>query len=272
VDVEPEDVEVEAPEPEEMYARARKEGARRLERPFLEMASTALAAGFDIVVGVTVLALLAAPLSHHFGIEAAHVFGSIGFGIGFVFLVVGRGELFTENFLVPLAGLHGKGREGGAWWKIAELWTLSPIFNLIAGGLMAVLLSVHGVLPTGSGAPIENLAYKIHANHPLTLFVSAVFAGALITAMTWFIEGQSAVGVRVLSAWIAGAILALGGFNHVIVVTIELIFGIRFGAHIPWDFVVGNFFLAAAGNIVGGIGLVTLNRFTQARSGGTASA
>jgi formate/nitrite transporter FocA (FNT family) len=53
----------------------------------------------------------------------------------------------------------------------------------------------------------------------------------------------------------------------VIVVTIELIFGIRFGAHIPWSFVVGNFFLAAAGNMVGGVGLITLTRFTQAKSG-----
>jgi formate/nitrite transporter FocA (FNT family) len=86
--------------------------------------------------------------------------------------------------------------------------------------------------------------------------------------MTWYVEGQKSVGVRVTVAWTAGAILALGSFNHVIVVTLELIFGIRFGAHVPWTFVLENFFVAAAGNMVGGIGLVTLNRFTQARSGG----
>ena len=56
-------------------------------------------------------------------------------------------------------------------------------------------------------------------------------------------------------------------FDHVIVETIELVFGIRFGAHVSYAFVVGNFFLAAAGNLLGGVGLVTLNRFTQARSG-----
>jgi formate-nitrite transporter family protein len=99
-----------------------------------------------------------------------------------------------------------------------------------------------------------------------------VFAGALITAMTWFVEGQRSIGIRVTVAWIAGALLALGSFNHVIVVTLELIFGIRFGAHVPWSFVLTNFLLAAAGNMIGGIGLVTLNRFTQARSGGGAKA
>src|SRR3954464_1872827 len=134
------DDDTDAPEPEEIFERTRKEGERRLERPLVELISTSLAAGFDIIAGVVVLALLESQLEHQFGTDAAHVVGSIGFGIGFVFLIVGRGELFTENFLVPLAGLHGKGR--GAWRKIAELWTVSPVFNVLAGGLMAVLLSV----------------------------------------------------------------------------------------------------------------------------------
>jgi formate/nitrite transporter FocA (FNT family) len=72
--------------------------------------------------------------------------------------------------------------------------------------------------------------------------------------------------VRVVVAWIAGAFLALAHLNHVIVATIELVFGIRYGAHIPYSFVVGNFFLAAAGNMIGGIGLITLTRFTQAKA------
>jgi formate/nitrite transporter FocA (FNT family) len=53
----------------------------------------------------------------------------------------------------------------------------------------------------------------------------------------------------------------------VIVVTLELIFGYRFGAHFNWAFIAGNFGIAALGNIVGGVGLVTLNRLTQGRAG-----
>jgi hypothetical protein len=55
-------------------------------------------------------------------------------------------------------------------------------------------------------------------------------------------------------------------------VTVELIFGIRYGADISGWFVLGNFGLAAAGNIVGGIGLVTLNRLTQGSQGGRSRA
>jgi formate/nitrite transporter FocA (FNT family) len=239
-----------APEPEEIFENTRKEGERRLERPFLEVVSTALAAGFDIAAGVILLAVLTAQLTEHFGKHAASVGGALGFGVGFVFLIVGRGELFTENFLVPLAGLDGK--ERNAWWKVAELWTVSPVFNIVAGGCMGVLLSIHSVLPFGSGQTAVRIAETVYANGTLARFVSALFAGALVTA-------------------IAGALLALGSFNHVIVITLELVLGIRYGAHVPWSFVVGNFFLAAAGNLIGGVGLVTLNRFTQARSGKTVS-
>jgi formate/nitrite transporter FocA (FNT family) len=258
------------PEPEEIFEKSRAEGERRLSRPLVELVSTALAAGFDIAAGVILLGVVASELEHHFGKDAAGVAGALGFGVGFIFLVVGRGELFTENFLVPLAGLHGKPRN--TWLKIAELWTVSPVFNILAGGAIAVIVTVHGVLPKGTGHTLNDVAQKIHANGTLALFMSAIFAGALITAMTWFVEGHDSVGIRLTVAWVTGSFLALAHLNHVIVVTIELIFGIRFGAHIPWSFVVGNFFLAAAGNMIGGIGLVTLNRFTQAKVGSSASA
>jgi formate/nitrite transporter FocA (FNT family) len=254
-----------APTPEEIYEQTKEEGKRRLERPFLEEMSTALAAGFDIVAGLVVYALLQSQLEHALGREAAHVVASVGFGVSFVFLVTGRGELFTENFLVPLAGVD---ENEGAGRKLLKLWTVSPFFNVLSGLAIVLLLTVHSVLPYGTGTPLIHASQTIHANGVLALFVSAVFAGALITAMTWFVEGQEAVLVRLVVAWIVGGIIVLGQFNHVIVDTIELIFGYRYGAHFNWAFIAGNFFLAAAGNMVGGIGLVTLNRFTQGRSGG----
>ena len=61
------------PEPETIYARTREEGKRRLQRPLLEEMSTALAAGFDIVGGIVVLALLSSQLQHHFGTQVANV-------------------------------------------------------------------------------------------------------------------------------------------------------------------------------------------------------
>jgi formate-nitrite transporter family protein len=253
------------PQPEDIYRRTREEGRRRLERPTLEMVSTALAAGFDIVAGVVALGLVGSLVAPWVGKQPSHVFASLAFGTAFVFLVVGRGELFTENFLVPIAGLDH--RRGASWLALARLWTTSPLFNVLGGLVMILLLSTHGVLPGETGKTLAQNADTIHAHTTLALFVSAIFAGALITAMTWFVEGQLSMIVRVGVAWMAGALLALGSFNHVIVITLELIFGYRLGAHFAWTFILGNFFLAAAGNMLGGLGLVTLNRLTQGKQG-----
>jgi formate-nitrite transporter family protein len=254
------------PEPETIYERTKEEGRRRLTRPALEEMSTAIAAGFDIVAGVILLALLTSQLEHHFGKHAAHVAGSLGFGVGFIFLIVGRGELFTENFLVPIAGLDHE--DGGSTWRnLLKLWTISPLFNVLGGLVMILIVTTHSVLPYGTGKAIVETAQTLHANGKLALFMSAIFAGALITAMTWFVEGQATMMPRIVVAWVCGAFLALGSLNHVIVVTLELIFGYRYGATYSWLFILGNFGLAAAGNLIGGVGLVTLNRLTQGRAG-----
>ena len=255
------------PEPETIYERTKEEGQRRLTRPVAEEMSTALAAGFDITAGIVVMALLISLLQHHFGKPAAEVFGAVGFGVGFVFLIVGRGELFTENFLVPIAGLDHEDNDRRPWRNLVKLWTISPVFNILGGLVMILILSVHSVLPYGAGEPLVETAQRIHANGVLALFLSAVFAGALITAMTWFVEAQATMMPRVVIGWICGSILALGHFNHAIVVTLELIFGYRYGAHFNWAFIPGNFLLAAAGNLIGGVGLVTLNRLTQGKAG-----
>lgn len=250
-----------APEPHEIFERTRDEGRRRLTRSRLELTSTALVAGFDVVFGVIALATVATAVAARFGEELGHMVGSLAFGIAFVFIVVGRSELFTENFLVPVTAL----RQGDiARRKLAELWLLSPLFNLVGGTALVMIVSVHGVLPDGTGETLVTIAEGFDENSAFAAFCSAIAGGALITVMTWLVEGVGSIGGRIVCAWIGGALLTLGSFNHVIVVTLEMIFGMRFGADIGAGDVAQNFALAAAGNMVGGLLFVTLTRTGQA--------
>jgi formate/nitrite transporter FocA (FNT family) len=255
----------EAPEPHEMFARTRAEGERRLTRSTLELVSTSLVAGFDVVFGIIALAAAAAAMAPHFGPAAAHFFGSLGFGIAFVFIVVGRSELFTENFLVPVTALR-RGRL--SWLKLAQLWTISPILNLVGGTALVLLVSSNGILPQGAAPALVSVAERIAELSPWSAFLSAIVGGALITAMTWMVEGVGTVGGRIVVAWIGGVVLALAGLNHVIVVTLELIFGMRFGADIGLDDTALNAVIAIAGNMIGGLLFVTLTRTSQAVGSG----
>jgi formate/nitrite transporter FocA (FNT family) len=255
----------EAPEPHEMFARTREEGERRLTRSALELMTTSLVAGFDVVFGVVALAAATAAMTQHFGPSAAHFFGSLAFGIAFIFIVVGRSELFTENFLVPITALR---RGTLSTLKLLQLWTISPVMNIAGGTALILILSSKGVLPEGAAPALVDVAETIGELSHWSAFLSAVAGGALITAMTWMVEGVGTVGGRIVVAWIAGVLLALGSFNHVIVVTLELIFGMRFGADVGLDDTALNFFIAASGNMLGGLVFVTLTRTSQAVGSG----
>jgi formate-nitrite transporter family protein len=253
-----------APEPEEIFQRTREEGRRRLARPPLELASTALVAGFDIVFGVIALGVAGALVSERFG----EGLGELAFGIAFVFVILGRSELFTENFLVPIAGLERRDRR--SWYKLAELWAASPVLNLLGAALLTLVVTMHGVLPEGTGAVLVKLAETIDANGVGSAFASAVAAGALITLMTWLVEAADTTGVRIAVGWAAGALLALGHFNHAIVITVEGFFGIRYGSALGWGDLLENLGVAVAGNLVGGVLFVTLTRFGQAAGASSA--
>jgi len=262
VDIEPDgDQPQEAPDPREMFARTRDEGERRLNRSRLELTTTSLVAGFDIVFGVIAIATVTALVTPKLGPSMAHFVGSLFFGIAFIFIVVGRSELFTENFFVPITALR---RGAFTTRKLAQLWTISPIMNILGGTLLILVATTKGVLPHGTPEALNDLANHIDDLPLWSAFCSAIIGGALITAMTWMIEGVGTVGGRIIVAWIAGTLLALASLNHVIVVTLELIFGMRFGTTISLEDTAVNFGIAVAGNLIGGLLFVTFTRTSQA--------
>jgi len=257
---------VTAREPDEIYERTRDEGRRRLSRPVLELAATAAVGGFDVAFGVAALALAGAAISGRFGDGAGDVAGAAAFGIGFVFVVVGRSELFTENFLVPITGMDHGSR--GSWLKLGELWVVSLALNVVGGLLLALILSSHDVLQEGAGARLARLGEHIAGYGALTALLSAFVAGALMTLMTWFVEGAAATaGLRALMAWLVGFLLALGTFNHAVVSTVELIFAMRYGGDVSLGDLLANLGLAVGGNLAGGLAFVTLARSAQALAG-----
>jgi formate/nitrite transporter FocA (FNT family) len=177
--------------------------------------------------------------------------------------VVGRSELFTENFLVPIAALERGNRR--SWLKLAELWLVTLLLNLAGGAALVTILTSRAVLPPEATPPLVRLADDLAGAPLLGAFLSALVAGALMTLMTWMVEGAApSTGVRIAMAWMVGALIALGSFDHAIVSTLELLFGGRYGADVGAADVGTNLAIAVAGNLIGGIGLVTVARFAQA--------
>lgn len=75
--------------PGEIFDRAVEEGERRLDQSLLEVASTSFIAGCTIVFGIIALGIVEPRFR-----GVAKIGGALAFGVGLVFLVIGRTELF----------------------------------------------------------------------------------------------------------------------------------------------------------------------------------
>lgn len=251
-----------APTPGEIFDRAVEEGDRRLNQSMLELVATSFIAGFTIVFGIAALGIVHALVEPEFG-DVAKIAGSLAFGIGLVFLVIGRAELFNENFFDPAAKAAN---QSGSWMvsPLLRLWIVTLLFNLVGGVLFAVVFAVEGVLPPGTAEALSKIAEEIGRRGITAGFASSIVGGALVTLLSFLLLGVNSVGSRISLAYIVGFLLALGPFDHVIVTALHVVFGILFGAGVEYRTLAEVLVVTTAGNLVGGLGLVTLTHIAQA--------
>jgi formate-nitrite transporter family protein len=255
---------VSAPAPGEVYGRAQQDGGRRLDMPVLEQLSTGFIAGVTIVFGIVALAMTRELVVPALGDGPGELAGALAFGIGLVFLVTGRSELFTENFFGPVAAAIERG--GTAWWRLLRLWALILVLNLVGGAVMAAIFSVHGTLPEGAHDVLARMAEELAAKEPWVTFTRAVAAGTLLTLLSYLFHAVDSAGPRMALAYLAGFFLALGPFDHVVVSALHLLFGVWLGGTAGYTDVALNIGVATAGNLAGGLLLMTLTHTLQAKS------
>lgn len=253
-----------APAPREIYDRAKREGARRLDMPALEQLSTGFIAGVTIVFGIVALAMAREMIEPVLGPGPGQLVGALAFGLGLVFLVVGRSELFTENFFDPVATAIDR-RQRSAWWRLVRLWSLVLALNLVGGAVMAAVFIVEGALASGAHETLVGMAEEIAGKSGWATFARAVAAGTLLTLLSYLLHAVDSAGSRIALAYMVGFFLALGPFDHVVVSALHLLFGIWLGGGVGYGDVGINIVLAAAGNLVGGLLLMTLTHTVQAK-------
>ncbi len=135
----------------EVIKTATSVGEQRLRRLNLAHALTALLGAFGVSFGAVAMAWSGGPWMETVGFEKAQWIGAFVFPIGFVITLVGKGELFTEDFFLPVTGvIRGRGRVR----DLLELWGYVLFFNLVGSVIASFLMSRHGVL---DGAAAEFL-------------------------------------------------------------------------------------------------------------------
>lgn len=253
--------ELQAPSAADVHAAIRREGEQELERPASALAWSGLACGLSIGLSLLVEGLLQANLP-----DAGWrpLISNWGYAVGFLVVILGRQQLFTENTLTPvLPFLHRK--TPAMAWKVLRLWAIVLMTNLLGTLLFATVLARARYFPDGVRKAFAVIGEEALRHRFGPTFLGAIFAGWLVALMVWIIPyaGPARGWVILLMAYV----IALGGFAHVIAGSTEVLYLVADGS-VSWGTYFGRFFTPTLlGNVLGGVGLVALLNHGQVTAG-----
>lgn len=236
----------------------REEGEEELARTTTALAVSGLAAGASMGFSLVVEGLLRDGLP-----EASWrpLIESFGYTVGFVIVVLGRQQLFTENTLTGVLPLLTQ-RSMTCLVRLLRMWAVVLTANLVGAAMFAALLVATPSFEAQHQAFLA-IAKEAAEGDVLDLFSRAIFAGWLIGLMVWLMP--SAGSARFFVILFITYIVALGGFAHIIAGSCEVFYAVLSGEASLFDYATRFFAPVLLGNIVGGSALVALINHAQVR-------
>jgi len=243
-----------------IYESIRLEGEHELSRPAGALFWSGVAAGVGISAAVLCKGALVAVLPH--GAPWVPAVSNIGYAVGFLIVIMGRMQLFTENTItVVLPLLNAPSRD--RLRSVARLWAIVFGANML-GCLIAAAAMVGGVLPPAPFEAVLEISRHYAAATPLQHVAWGAPAGFLIAALVWSLPNAEGGGEFWLIL-IVTYMIGLGGLSHVVAGSTELFVLVLAGELGPGRAVLGGVLPALVGNVIGGTGLFAALAYAQVR-------
>jgi len=242
-----------------LFVAVREEGEKELARPLWSLWWSGIAAGIAMgtsVVGRGVLDL------HLPDAPWRDLLSAFGYSFGFVIVVMGHMQLFTENTITTVLPTLER-RDLECLSRTAQLWTIVFLANVVGAAGVAGL-TVAGIVDQDLLDAMLHIAREGTAHAGMAAFLRGIPAGFLIAAVVWLtrLADSQQLAIIVLLTWL----IAVGGFVHVVAGTVEvflLTWAVGVGhLRLLWDFTVPAFF----GNVVGGTLLFALLAYAQVKA------
>ena len=248
---------LERPSAEDIYQQVALNARAELKRSTMSLAISGFAGG--IFMGLsglgTALALALFGTSN-----LAHFIASMFYPLGFIVVIIGRAQLFTENTLYPVALVLKEKRE---LWNTIRLWCTVLPANVLGALAVSALASRTEALQPATAHALIQLGLTAGSMSTASIFWSAVTAGWIIATAAWLVSGSHSVTGSIAILWMLTFVVGLGGFAHCIATSGEI-----FSAVLTGHFTLLGYLrwlgLAVAGNVCGGVLMVTLLEYGQA--------
>ena len=240
-----------------IYAIIKEEGEAELARPGASLFWSGLVAG--VAMGFSVLGL-SAIRRYLPDAEWAPLVASFGYSFGFLIVILGRQQLFTESTItavVPLTASPSWGTLG----HTLRVWGIVLAANWIGAAVVAAGFVFAAIVPSAIAVEIVDFSDHLTELDASTAFIHGIGAGFLIAALVWMMPmAESSKLVLIVGiTWL----IAVAGFTHAIAGMVEIMVLVFEGRV---DFASGLFTLALptlAGNVVGGTFLFALLAYAQ---------
>ncbi len=244
------------PSAQEIYQEVARNARRELSRTSLALAISGLAGGTFMGLSALGNAIAAAVLGNS---PYAEFISRMFYPLGFIVVILGRAQLFSENTLYPVALVLQEKRH---LWHTLRLWGVVLPANILGSMIFSALAVLTPALRPNTVRSLVNLGLQASNQTSAAIFWSAVMAGWIIAAAAWLISGSHSISGSIALIWLLTFVVGLGGFAHCIAGSGEVLAAILSG-NAPWITYPNWFLPTVSGNILGGVGMVTILEYGQ---------
>lgn len=238
------------------------EGSLALKLSGLALFLSATSAGLDLGFSLLGVALIKTLTEGWTGGELVpRILAALMYPIGYVFVILGRSELFTEHTtLAVLPVLNGQ----ATVTRLARLWAIVYAGNVTGALLFAALFAHFGPsLHVVTEEVIVTLAHTLVDLHWSTIAVSGLLAGWLMGLLGWLVTASRDTVSQIVLIVLVTGLIGLGHLHHCIMGAAEVMAAVLVSDQITLgDF--GHFLLwTTLGNAVGGVLFVALLKYSH---------
>jgi formate/nitrite transporter FocA (FNT family) len=243
-----------------IFEAIRREGERELSRTVRALWWSGVAAGLAISTSVLCKGFLVAALP---AAEWTPAVSNLGYTVGFLIVILGRLQLFTENTITPILPLFLT-PTGDCLARTARLWSIVFVANMVGCLGAAAVLVTSNLVPEAQFAGILAVSRHYAEATALEHLTWGIPAGFLIASLVWVLPRLEGTG-EVLMIVILTYMIGLGGLSHVVAGATELFILMLRGEISVAQALLGGVLPAFVGNVIGGTGIFAALTYAQVR-------
>ncbi len=249
-------IETSRPKAHEIFEQAAENGREELRRSSRALAISGLAGGFTMGLTPLAVAIVRSLLPSS---PTSDLISYLFYPIGFIAVIIGRAQLFTENTLYPVVLVMTERRH---FRNTLRLWGVVLAANVAGAFLFAFLAIRTSALEPKVAEELIRLGTTMVAVSSSNIFWSGVVGGWLIALVAWVVTASQWTIGQVAMVWLLTFVVGAGNFAHSIATSNEII-AASLGGAVPISSYFHWLAFAASGNVVGGVTIVSLLNWGQ---------